>query len=179
MCEPHQGVEQFAPPTIRVKRVEDVPPSFHARFDVRCKTYRYRILTTEVCSPLLCRFVYHHPYPLNFERMAQAATLWEGEHDFTSFTAADTQDDGENVSNVRTVLRSRLRWLPRSSMLAYEVTAKGFLRYMVRNFVGTLIEVGRSRLEPEDIPTILEARDRSQAGPTAPAQGLCLMRVEY
>lgn len=174
-----KALNNLLPPTIRVKRAEDVPPSFHARFDVRCKTYRYRILTTEVCSPLLCRFVYHYPHALNFERMAQAAKLWEGEHDFTSFTAADNQDDGENVSNVRTVLCSRLRWLPRSSMLAYEVTARGFLRYMVRNFVGTLIEVGRSRFEPEDIANILAACDRAQAGPTAPPQGLCLMKVEY
>ncbi len=111
--------------------------------------------------------------------MAQAARLFEGEHDFTSFAAADGQEDEDTKSRVRVILRSRLLWRPRSSMLVYEVTGKGFLRYMVRNIVGTLIEVGRGKLAPSDIPRILAARDRTQAGPTAPAQGLCLMNVEY
>ena len=80
---------------------------------------------------------------------------------------------------MRVIFRSRLVWRPRSSLLVYQVTGKGFLRYMVRNIVGTLIEVGKGRLAPEDIPRILAACDRTQAGPTAPAQGLCLMKVEY
>jgi tRNA pseudouridine38-40 synthase len=111
--------------------------------------------------------------------MSVAAGVFAGEHDFTSFAAAEAQSDEENKSNVRTVFDSRLLWRPKSSMLVYEVTGKGFLRYMVRNIVGTLIEVGRGRLDPSDMLTIVEARDRSQAGPTAPAPGLCLMNVEY
>ena len=83
--------------------------------------------------------------------MAQAAWLLEGEHDFTSFAAADAQEEEEAKSRVRVIFRSRLLWRPRSSMLVYEVTGKGFLRYMVRNIVGTLMEVGRGKLAPSDI----------------------------
>ena len=174
-----KALNNMLPPTVRIRAADEVGPTFHARFDARRKTYRYRILMTPVCSALLWRFVYHHPYYLNRERMAQAAWLLEGEHDFTSFAATDAQEDDDAKYNVRTVLRSRVFWRPRSSLLVYEVTGTGFLRYMVRNIVGTLIEVGSGNLVPSDIPRILDARDRTQAGPTAPAQGLCLMKVEY
>ena len=174
-----KALNDLLPPTVRIKGADDVAPEFHARYDVLRKTYRYRIVTTPVCSPLLWRFVCHHPYPLDRARMAEAAGLFEGEHDFTSFAAADAEEDEETKSHVRVILRSRLLWRPRSSLLVYEVTGKGFLRYMVRNIAGTLLEVGRGKLAPGDIPKILAARDRTQAGPTAPAQGLCLMKVEY
>ena len=111
--------------------------------------------------------------------MAEAARFLEGEHDFTSFAAADGQGDEDIRSNVRAIYRSHLLWRPRSSMLVYEVTGKGFLRYMVRNIVGTLIEVGRGKLVPADVLDVIAARNRMLAGPTAPAQGLCLMKVEY
>jgi len=174
-----KALNDLLPPTVRIKRAEEVAAAFHARYDVLCKTYRYRILMTPVCSPLLWRFVFHHPYPLDRMRMAEAARLFEGPHDFTSFAATDTEEEDDAKGRVRVILRSRLLWRPRSSMLVYEVTGKGFLRYMVRNIVGTLIEVGRGKLVPGDIPTIFDARDRSRAGPTVPAQGLCLMNVEY
>jgi tRNA pseudouridine38-40 synthase len=174
-----KALNDLLPPTVRVKTAEDVGPAFHARYDVRCKSYRYRIALDPVCSPLLWRFVHHYPYALDRARMAQAAHFFEGEHDFTSFAAADGQDDEEGKTNVRTLFRSRLLWRPRSSLLVYDVAGKGFLRYMVRNIVGTLIEVGRGQLAPAEIPRLLAARDRSQAGPTAPAKGLCLMNVEY
>jgi tRNA pseudouridine38-40 synthase len=174
-----KALNHLLPPTVRIKAADDVAPNFHARYSARRKTYWYRILTTPVCSPLLWRLVCHHPYYLNRLRMGQAAGLLLGEHDFTSFAAADAQEDEETKSNVRVIFRSRLLWRPRSSMLLYSVTGSGFLRYMVRNIVGTLIDVGRGRLEPSDIVSILAARDRAQAGPTAPAQGLCLMKVEY
>jgi tRNA pseudouridine38-40 synthase len=173
------ALNHLLPPTIRIKRADDVPPAFHARYDVLRKTYRYRILMTPVCSPLMWRFVCHYPFPLDRPRMAQAAALLEGEHDFTSFAGADGQDDEGVKSCVRAIHRSRLLWRPRSSLLVYEITGKGFLRYMVRNIVGTLMEIGRGKLAAEDISSILAARDRTLAGPTAPAQGLCLMNVEY
>ncbi|MGA3326987.1 MAG: tRNA pseudouridine(38-40) synthase TruA [Terriglobia bacterium] len=171
-----KALNDLLPPTVRIKGADDVSADFHARYNVLRKTYRYRIVTTPVCSPLLWRFVCHHPYPLDRARMAQAAGLFEGEHDFSSFAAADGQEDEETKSRVRLIFRSRFLWRPRSSMLVYEVTGNGFLRHMVRNIVGTLLEVGRGK---GDIPSILAARDRTQAGPTAPAQGLCLMKVEY
>jgi len=173
------ALNDILPPTVRIKNADVVDPTFHARYDVRRKTYRYRILMSPVGSPLLWRFVYHYPYYLDRGRMASASRLLEGEHDFTSFAAADAQEKEESKSRVRVIYKSHLLWRSRSSMLVYEVTGNGFLRYMVRNIVGTLLEVGRGKREPDDIVKIVAARDRARAGPTAPAQGLCLMNVEY
>jgi tRNA pseudouridine38-40 synthase len=180
-----KALNDLLPPTIRIKGAREVAERFHARYDVRSKTYRYRILQTPVCSPFLCRSVCHHPYPLDHARMAEAARFFEGEHDFTSFAAVAAEEGtGEEKESsgramVRTIFSSRLFRRPRTALLVYEVTGSGFLHHMVRNMVGTMMEVGRGRLAPQDIVKILAARDRTLAGPTAPAQGLCLMKVEY
>jgi len=174
-----KALNNHLPPTIRIRRAEDVALTFHARYDVRCKTYCYRILVAPICPPFLWRYVWHYPYALDWRRMAEAAQHFQGEHDFASFAAADDSADDSAKTKDRVIIRSCLVWRPRTSVLAYEVTGTGFLRYMVRNIVGTLVEVGRGKLAPGDIPRILVARDRVQAGPTAPAQGLCLVRVEY
>jgi tRNA pseudouridine38-40 synthase len=174
-----KALNNLLPPTVRVLSSADVATGFHARYAVRQKTYWYRISMSHVCSPLLCRFVHHYPYRLNRQRMSRAAALLVGEHDFTSFAAADNSGEEEQKSNVRVIILSRLIWRPRTATLIYQVTGTGFLRYMVRNIVGTLIEVGRGKLDPEDIKRILSARDRALAGPTAPSQGLCLKNVEY
>jgi tRNA pseudouridine38-40 synthase len=186
------------PPTVRIKEAREVPDKFHARYDVRAKTYRYRILQAPICPPFLCRFVHHHPYPLDRRRMAGAARWLVGEHDFTSFAGEvgegsalplwPSQAGAQRAplprregtpSMVRRIYQSGVLWRPRTSMLIYEVRGSGFLHHMVRNIVGTLLEVGRGKLTPEDVVRILEARDRRLAGPTAPPQGLCLMQVEY
>ena len=199
-----KALNDALPPTVRIKHAGEVSTQFHARYDVRSKTYRYRILQAPVCSPFLWRFVWHYPFPLDAERMAEAARLFEGEHDFTSFAGADGSAANEehqglseepNMSRpasrgqpgarrieaamVRRVFASRIFRRPRTSMLIYEVSGNGFLRHMVRNMVGTLAELGRGKLEASDILRILKARDRTLAGPTAPAKGLCLVRVEY
>ena len=176
-----KALNDLLPSAVRVLAVEEAAPDFHARYDVSSKTYRYRILQTPVCSPFLSRFVCHHPYPLDQARMARAARYFQGEHDFASFAASDGCEDEEagTKSMVRVIFRSHWLWRPRTSMLVYEVTGSGFLHHMVRNMVGTLMEVGRGKLTPRDVLRILAARDRSQAGPTAPAQGLCLVKVEY
>ncbi len=174
-----KALNDLLPPTVQVKQAEDVAANFHARYHVRRKTYRYRIVTAPICSPLVWRYVCHHPYPLDRERISAAARLLEGEHDFTSFAAVGENEEGEGESGVRRIFHSRILWRPRSSMLIYEVMGNGFLRYMVRNIVGTLLEVGGGKRMSEDIRDILSARDRSRAGPTAPAQGLCLANVEY
>ncbi len=189
-----KALNDVLPPTIRVKAAEEVQESFHARRHARSKTYRYRILLAPVCSPFLWRFVCHYPYPLNRAAVAEAAPLFEGTHDFTSFAASE-EDDAASVETdevrptegasttkrgmVRTIFTSRLIWRPKTSMLIYGVRGNGFLHHMVRNMVGTLLEVGRGKLAPADILKILKAKDRTLAGPTAPAQGLCLVRVEY
>ncbi len=175
-----KALNDVLPATVRVLAAQVVANDFHARYAVRSKTYRYRILQAPVCSPFLSRFVYHYPYPLDLARMAEAARLLEGEHDFTSFAASDGGDEDEGPkSMVRTLWRSHLLWRPRTSILVYEARGSGFLHHMVRNIVGTLIDVGRGKLGPQDLAQILAARDRTRAGPTAPAQGLCLVRVEY
>jgi tRNA pseudouridine38-40 synthase len=176
-----KALNGLLPPAIRVKAAVEALPSFHARYDVRSKTYRYRILLTPVCSPFMWRFVCHHPYALDRERMAKAARIFEGEHDFTSFAGANGQEDegAGTKSMVRVIFRSHLLWRPQTSMLVYEVAGSGFLHHMVRNIVGTLMEVGRGKLTPHDVLRILIARNRTQAGPTAPAQSLCLVKVEY
>jgi tRNA pseudouridine38-40 synthase len=168
-------------------KAEEVDESFHARLCARAKTYRYRILRAPVCPPFMSHFVYHYPYPLDHDRMAEAARYLEGEHDFTSFaTRKDvTAHFDEEVRPAaikaarRLIYRSRLLWRPRTSILVYEVRGNGFLHHMVRNIVGTLVEVGRGRIAPREMAQIVGARDRRQAGPTAPACGLCLVKVEY
>ena len=196
-----KALNHVLPPTVRVKEVHEVSEKFHARYDVRSKTYRYRILQAPICSPFLWRFVWHYPFPLDHERMAEAARLIEGEHDFTSFAATPDSAVGESPCGppadrehhkgaplpeehggrgmVRRIFSSRVLWRPRTSMLVYEISGNGFLHHMVRNVVGTLVEVGRGKLAPQDVTRILAARDRTLAGPTAPAQGLCLVKVEY
>jgi tRNA pseudouridine38-40 synthase len=201
-----KALNDALPPTVRIKDSHEVSAKFHARYDVRSKTYRYRILQAPVCPPFLWRFVWHYPFPLDGGRMTEAAKLFEGEHDFTSFAAVDgsaaeescqgagkdriapRRDSGNGAqpaahknetAMVRRMFASRIFRHPRTSMLIYEVSGNGFLHHMVRNMVGTLMEVGRGKLEPGGIIRILKARDRTMAGPTAPAQGLCLVEVEY
>jgi tRNA pseudouridine38-40 synthase len=195
-----RALNDTLPPAIRIRRVDEVRAEFHSRYHARSKTYRYRILLKPLCDPFVTRFVWHQPSRLDLKRMAKAASYLLGAHDFTSFCAAANaraprpeskeldvpaagrgSSDGRPKSEgrVRTIFASRLLWRPRTSMLIYEVKGSGFLRYMVRNIVGTLVEVGRGRLEPEAVARLLEARDRSRAGPTAPAQGLFLMNVDY
>ena len=201
-----KALNDALPPTVRIKDAHEVSAQFYARYDVRSKTYRYRILQAPVCSPFLWRVVWHHPFPLDSERMAEAAKLFQGEHDFTSFAAVEESAGEESgagacanrdesrwdsrsarpptdhkidTTMVRRIFISRILLRPRTSMLIYEVSGNGFLHHMVRNMVGTLMEVGRGKLEPSGIIRILDARDRTMAGPTAPAQGLCLVRVEY
>jgi tRNA pseudouridine38-40 synthase len=180
-----KALNNLLPSSVRVKCVDEAAERFHARYDVCSKTYRYRILQAPICSPFLWRFVCHHPFPLDHGRMAEAARLFEGEHNFPSFAGSEgrssepEEESRAPRSNVRNIYSSRLLWRPRTLMLIYEVRGSGFLHHMVRNMVGTLMEVGRGKLAPRDVVQILEARDRTRAGPTVPAQGLCLVRVEY
>jgi tRNA pseudouridine38-40 synthase len=178
-----KALNNILPATIRLREITEVAEDFHARLNARSKTYRYRILQAPVALPFINRFVYHCPYPLDRKKMAEAARLFEVEHDFTSFSATADDEESEKEESSRSAVRkinsSRFLWRPKLEMLIYEIRGSGFLHHMVRNIVGTLIEVGRGRLEPADLPGILEARDRTKAGPTAPAPGLCLMKVEY
>ena len=167
------------PSSIRVLAVEEVPPDFHARHSAKVKTYEYRIYRGNICSPFLARYVHHHPYPLNEEAMCRAAEFVIGEHDFTSFAAVDPErgKDDEQVDNVRTIFSSS--WQHEGELFTYRVRGDGFLHHMVRNLVGTFLLVGQGSFAVDTTPKILAAKSRSQAGPTAAAEGLFLMSVEY
>ena len=172
-----KALNDVLPASIRVLEASEMPMEFHARKSARVKTYRYRIYRNSICPPFLARYVWHYPYPLDEDAMREAAPLVEGEHDFTSFAAADPERGREGVSNVRRIFSSQ--WQRDSSELIYEVRGNGFLHHMVRNLVGTFLLVGKGTLKPGDVTTILKACDRSAAGATAPATGLYLVSVEY
>jgi len=165
-----RAVNRLLPPAIRVLSAEAVAPEFHPRFDAVAKTYEYRIVRTPVCSPFEWPWVHHHPYPLDEDAMIRAACRLQGEHDFTPYAAADDRD-AEGKSKVRTIFSSTLERV--ADRLVYRVRGSGFLKHMVRNIVGTLIEVGRGNLAEETLPNV------AKCGPTAPAKGLTLISVEY
>jgi tRNA pseudouridine38-40 synthase len=173
-----KALNDILPSSVRVLKVEEAASDFHARKSARNKTYRYRIFRTAICPPFLARYVWHYPYPLDEPAIIQAAPFLEGEHDFTSFAAVDPERGRDlPVSNVRQIFSSH--WERQQDELVYTVTGSGFLHHMVRNLVGTFILVGKGTLQPEDITRILQARNRSAAGATAPANGLYLVNVEY
>jgi tRNA pseudouridine38-40 synthase len=169
------------PESIRVLSVVEVPPEFHARHDAHSKIYRYRIYREKICPPWLTRYVYPFPYPLDEAAMQRAAREFEGERDFRSFASIDGASRGlppeELKSSVRAIFSSTLE--RSGEELIYTVEGSGFLHHMVRNIVGTLVEVGRGNIAPDGIAAILAACDRSAAGPAAPARGLHLVRVNY
>jgi tRNA pseudouridine38-40 synthase len=173
------ALNDVLPAAIRVLRVEEVASEFHARTSAKAKTYRYRVYRAAICPPFLARYVYHYPYPLDEEAINEAATMVVGEHDFTSFAAVDPErrSEEEGISNVRTIFSSL--WARGGEESVYTVRGNGFLHHMVRNLVGTLLLVGKRTLTATDVGRILAVRERSAAGPTAPAHGLYLVDVEY
>jgi tRNA pseudouridine38-40 synthase len=181
-----RALNDILPPSIRLLEVTEVAPEFHARKSAQSKTYRYRLHRGAICPPFLARYVWHYPYPLDESAMAAAADVVAGEHDFTSFAAVDpervermaVEEGGEHaVSNNRTVFSSA--WAREGDEWTYTVRGSGFLHHMVRNLVGTFLLIGKGTVSREDFRRILEARERSAAGPTAPASGLYLVAVEY
>jgi tRNA pseudouridine38-40 synthase len=174
-----RALNDVLPPSVRVLDVKEMPPEFHSRHSARGKTYRYRIYREAICPPFLSRYVWHYPYPLDEGAMARAAEFVLGEHDFTSFAAVDPErgQDEDSVNNVRTIFASA--WERKEEELVYTVRGSGFLHHMVRNLVGTFILVGRGTLEVENVSRILQTRNRSAAGATAPGSGLYLVGVDY
>ena len=202
----HRALNRTLPPSIRISEARTVRSTFHARHSAVAKTYEYRIFREALCPPFLARYVYACPWALDVEALQACARLFEGEHDFQSFAATDPErrrgrseplDEivmEENAAptelaalqrleqtTIRTIFSSawEQRQTEAGELLVYRVRGNGFLHHMVRNLVGTMIDVGRGSLELKEIPGILAARSRSAAGPTAPARGLFLHSVEY
>lgn len=202
----HRALNRALPPAIRILAIQPADPAFHARHSATGKTYEYRVFPSRllpdtasaprICSPMLAPYVWDCPFPLDLASLQQAATHILGTHDFTSFAAADpdlairnatpaarpnhSPDDPQppqHATAIRTIHHSS--WQQHDGLLLYRVTGSGFLHHMVRNLVGTFAEIGNHRLPVDSIPRILAARNRSAAGPTAPARGLFLCEVFY
>lgn len=171
-----RAMNGLLPSAIRVLAAEEAAPDFHPRHAAVAKIYEYRIFRGEICPPFERRFLYHHPYPLVVERLLEAAPLFEGEHDFSAFAASD-EKDALGGSKVRTVFSSRAEVA--GDRLVYRVRGSGFLKHMVRNLVGALLEVGKGNLGETQLRTMLRSGAAVKAGPTAPARGLFLVSVEY
>jgi tRNA pseudouridine38-40 synthase len=204
----YRALNHALPPSIRVLSAEAAAPDFHARHSARSKLYEYRIWRGELCPPWTAPYVHACPWPLRLDAMMEAAQRVLGEHDFTSFAAREpdlsTRADltltnssltdssltdssqaedpapiaGQAQGSTRRLLLST--WEQRGpDLLCYQVRGTGFLHHMVRNLVGTFLAVGRGQFQPTDLLSILAARNRAAAGPTAPAQGLFLHSVAY
>jgi tRNA pseudouridine38-40 synthase len=163
-----RAMNRLLPHAIRVLAAYEAPPAFHPRHDAIAKTYEYRIFRGEICSPFERRYVNHHPYPLDVDRIIRTAPWFEGEHDFSAFAASDERD-ALGLSQVRTIFSSRAELT--GQRLIYRVRGSGFLKHMVRNMVGTLLEVGKGNRTESGL--------LARSGATAPACGLFLILVEY
>jgi tRNA pseudouridine38-40 synthase len=172
-----RAMNRLLPRDIRVTLAEETRLDFHPRFEAKAKTYEYRIFRAEICPPFERRYVYHHPYPLRIEEMIAVAPLLEGEHDFTAFAASDDRDELPGNSKVRSIFCSSL--IQERDRLIYRVTGSGFLKHMVRNIVGVLLEAGKGNVDRAGVLARLQPGCKIPPGPTAPARGLFLISVEY
>jgi tRNA pseudouridine38-40 synthase len=169
-----RSLNALTPDDVAVREVTVVDDAFDPRRHARSRLYEYRIWTAPAPSPFWRRWAWHHPHPLDVDAMTAAAPALVGEHDCAAFCAADADP---MRSTVRRVLTSEL--VREGPMLVYRVEANAFLKHMVRNIVGTLVEVGRGDRPTDALATLLAGRDRTKAGATAPPQGLVLVAVRY
>lgn len=167
-----RALNSLLPRDIRIMECAMMDKSFNARFGAINKTYVYRIFTGQVQSPFSQRFALHMPFPLDLKAMRRATRHFIGQKDFSSFTS---DEPGKKRLREVDVFKMQVK----NEEISFTVRGKSFLRYMVRNMVGTLIDVGRGKIAASDIPAIFAAKDRRQAGQTAPAKGLTLVKVEY
>lgn len=196
-----RAVNRTLPAAIRVTDAQTVPAGFHARHSTLAKTYEYRVFLEKpgqgapngvggvLCPPFLARYVYAYPWPLDREQLHRAAQHFVGTHDFLSFAATDPDEATRNEEGETADPRGAIRTVYQSwwqeheteegAVLIYRVRGNGFLHHMVRNLVGTMLDVGRGYRNAAEIPSMIAARARSASGPTAPARGLFLHSVEY
>jgi len=164
---------------LRVLQVEEADDNFHARFSAKVKTYIYRVVNAPVMSPFWLRYAHHEARVLDVNRMNEATHLFLGKHDWTAFSAA--RSDVENRVRIIKEFTIHSFWdtRTRASIIEFRISANGFLRYMVRSIVGTMLEVGRGERDFATIQTAISSGERSLAGQTAPAHGLTLRKVDY
>jgi len=175
-----RALNALLPQAIRIVGSEEVGPDFDARWSARGKIYRYRIYRGKVVPPTIWRYVLHYPFPLDEDAMRDAAARFVGTHDFASFAASTgSEEDDKERSTEREIFSTELARSPDNEELIFTVRGRSFLRYMVRKMVGTLLDVGRGRLKPDDIDRLYELRDRSKSGPTVPPQGLVMAEVQH
>ncbi|MCX5805890.1 MAG: tRNA pseudouridine(38-40) synthase TruA [Proteobacteria bacterium] len=168
-----RGLNSLLPPDIRIKGANVADDDFHSRYSAKSKIYIYSILNSSFNSPFYTRYVWHIPYALNVLSMQRTIKRIKGSHDFSAFKKKDMLYQ----SPVREVLQAGVK--RRGDIIYIVIEGTGFLRYMVRNIVGTLVLVGSGKLTENDFKAILESNDRENAGPTAPAKGLFLRRIKY
>ncbi len=204
----HRALNRALPPAIRILSLEPAQPGFHARHSSIGKTYEYRIFPArpltrataevfrtdpmpEICSPMLAPYIWDCHLPLDYNALQQAAQAILGTHDFTSFAASDPDQatrkqtaseidpakEPIHATNIRIIHHSN--WTFEPNLLTYRISGNGFLHHMVRNLVGTFVEAACGRILSDSIPHILATQNRAAAGPTAPAQGLFLIEVQY
>ena len=194
-----RALNRTLPESIRVVEAKTVRDGFHARHSTAAKTYEYRVFLERpapgrpvACPPFLARYVYSYPWPLDFTALQEAARFFIGTHDFLSFAATDPDaatrseepgDENEPAGPgaIRTIFGSfwHQERVDDTALFVYRVRGSGFLHHMVRNLVGTMLDVGRGYRRADEIPAMIAARARAAAGPTAPARGLFLHSVEY
>lgn len=168
-----RGLNSILPRDIVIKEVKEVALNFNSRFDAKSKVYRYTILNRSYPQALCRNYFYYIPYKLDLDMVKREAKCLVGRHDFKSFQAADKKER----SSIRTIKKLEVK--RKKDVIEVEIEADGFLYNMVRNIVGTLIEIGRGRFKAGSMKKILKAKNRDLAGPTAPAKGLCLAEVKY
>ena len=167
------AINAHLPHDIAVKSAEEVPDTFHAQFDAKSKVYRYTVLNESLRCALFRNFCYHFPFSLDINRMKEASQFLLGTHDFRSFqTHVYTKKN-----SVRTLMVIEIK--KENGFIYFLLEADGFLYNMARAIVGTLLEVGRGKITPDEFKRILDARNRRLAGETVPAKGLCLMEIKY
>ena len=169
-----KGLNSLLPEDIVIKSCAPAPAEFHARFDAISKAYRYHILNHEAPVAIGRQYIWQIRRPLNIRAMAEASKYFQGSHDFKAFEGSGSP----RSSTVRNVIRAQLSD-DQDGKITFDIEANGFLRFMVRNIVGTLVDVGMEKLSLQNIPEIFLSRERSRASATAPPQGLFLMSVNY
>ena len=173
-CTIQKALNSLLPPDIAVIGVEEVDEDFNARGSAKSKIYEYRILNREIRSVFHREYAWHIPQRLNLREMKKATRILIGEHDFSSFRSVGTP----TKTAIRKVFKAEWK-RNKEGFLRFEIEATGFLKQMVRAIVGTLVEVGKSKITVEEFREILESKDRKNGGPTAPAHGLFMKEVKY